>query len=124
MYCTTGLAYPLSKFEGRCANFKEMKFDGRLVAEPFSCDPTNPKKKCQLFIEINEDDQKDQTIMKHLENRDYVSNDCKCALDGTETKGYCSSILGTQWYEKAVSAQQNMMSQSSCHTIDRNNIRA
>ena len=56
MYCTTGLAYPISKFEARCARFKEMKFDGRTLAEPFECNPSDPTKKCQLYIEINEDD--------------------------------------------------------------------
>ena len=27
-YCETGVAYPLSEFEGRCTSFKEMKFNG------------------------------------------------------------------------------------------------
>lgn len=46
MYCTTGLAYPISKFEARCAAFKEMKFDDSVISAPFKCDPKDPKKKC------------------------------------------------------------------------------
>lgn len=42
--------------------------------------------------------------MDYVKDRDYVNNDCKCALDGKATSGYCSSIVGTDMYEKGVGA--------------------
>lgn len=112
MYCASGLAYPINKYEARCASFNYMKFDGSKISEPYKCNPTNPKKKCELHIAINEDDQKDTAIMDYVKGRDFVENDCKCALDGIVDSGYCSMIIGTEQYEKAVGAHQHMMSAS------------
>ena len=119
-YCVSGLAYPISKYEARCASFKEMRFKDKVIEEPFKCNPTDPKVKCKLYIQISEDD-KDNS---YSSTRDFVQNDCKCALDGEKDSGYCSLIVGTEWYEKGVAAHQHMMSSSKCHTMDRYNLRA
>ena len=37
--------------------------------------------------------------------RSFVKNRCKCALDGDEKNvGFCSSMLGTEKYNRAVAA--------------------
>lgn len=62
--------------------------------------------------------------MDYVSTRNKVKNDCKCALDGKPNSGYCSAVIGTEHYEKAVGAHQHMMSASMCHTMDRTNMRA
>ena len=37
--------------------------------------------------------------------RKFVEADCKCALTDTTT-GYCSSVIGTDFYERAVRAER------------------
>lgn len=43
--------------------------------------------------------------------------------DGTY-EGYCSLMIGTTKYKRAVAALINLLSQSKCHTLDRHNLRA
>lgn len=51
-------------------------------------------------------------------------NRCKCALDGIENSGYCSSMLGTMKYQRAAAAMLIVREESNCHTRDRWNLRA
>ena len=103
-YCVTGLAYPISPTVARCTRFKEMMFDGLVLDYPYPCSPADPNKKCALYFEIHEDDQADSEIMNYISTRDKVQNDCKCNLGPDKGGGYCSSIIGTELYEKAVGA--------------------
>ena len=41
-----------------------------------------------------------------------------------ETDGYCSSVIGTEFYKKAMRANKLILEKSKCHTLDRDNIRA
>ena len=38
--------------------------------------------------------------------------------------GYCSSVIGTEFYRKAVRAKKLVYERSGCHTLDRDNFRA
>jgi len=38
--------------------------------------------------------------------------------------GYPESIVGTELYGRALSAEKMLMSRANCHTMDRHNIRA
>lgn len=119
-YCQSGLAYPVNDYTAKCTSFKEMKFAGKVIEEPFACNATNQNFTCQLFFNI-EDEDKGYT---EKEKRSYVTNQCKCALDGKNTTGYCSNVMGTLKYQRAVKAFQNVMKKSNCHTMDRNNLYA
>lgn len=114
----------MNKDEARCTTFKEMKFNDKVIDMPFKCNPTNPKIMCELYFNIHEDDQKDATIVEYLKTRNKGDNKCRCALDGKQNNGYCSSLVGTDMYSKAIQAHHHMMSGSSCHTMDRYNTRA
>ena len=38
--------------------------------------------------------------------------------------GYCSSVIGTEFYRKAVRSKKLVYELSNCHTLDRENFRA
>jgi hypothetical protein len=97
-----------------------MKFDNNVTDDQFSCDPQDQTKSCQLFFNVDEED-KGYT---EKNGRYYVKNKCKCALDGTENKGYCSNVMGTMRYSRAVIALKRVMEHSNCHTLDRNDLYA
>ena len=42
--------------EAVCTRFKEMKWDDKVLKEPFPCDPTKQEKKCQLYFEVGDND--------------------------------------------------------------------
>ena len=57
--------------------------------------------------------------------RGFVEVTCKCSLGGpTDPSGFCGSVLGTDYYKKAVSALKNVFEKSNCHTLDRKDMRA
>lgn len=43
-------------------------------------------------------------------------------MDGNN--GYCSKLLGTTIYKTAMESWKNVLDDSQCHTLDRNNLRA
>ena len=110
----------MSDFEAKCTEFKEMKFDDRVVGMPFRCSPTLQTKKCQLFFNIDEEDEA-YTLQG---GRSFVTNECKCSLDGDKASGYCASTVGTEKYGRAMLAKKIMLENSSCHTLDRENMLA
>ena len=64
-YCSSGLAYPISDDEGRCAKFKHMEFDGvKLTNSSNPCDPSDQEKKCRLFYDVHPDDSKSDAYRK------------------------------------------------------------
>ena len=42
----------------------------------------------------------------------------------TSHLGYCSSVIGTEYFKKAVRAKKLVYERSGCHTLDRDNFRA
>lgn len=123
-YCKSGLAYPISDDEGRCAAFKHMEFDGvKLKSSSNPCDPSDQEKKCRLYYDVHADDTSSDAYRAEG-TRLYVENDCKCALDGRENGGYCQSMLGTELHRRAVEAHAYILGESNCHTLDRHNTRA
>lgn len=38
--------------------------------------------------------------------------------------GFCSSVIGTNFYRDAVAAKKTVLENSNCHTLDRNDLRA
>jgi hypothetical protein len=41
-----------------------------------------------------------------------------------DPKGFCGSIIGTDYYTNAISALLNVLQASNCHTLDRKDMRA
>lgn len=90
-YCQSGLAYPVDEFTAKCTSFKQMMFDGQVVPYPFPCNPQDQNKKCMLYFNVDPEDKG----YSMNESRYFVQNQCKCALNGNSTAGYCSNVLGT-----------------------------
>ena len=94
-------------------------------------------KKCKLVflvqsskLEVNgnvydyETNEEDFVVGKDAPaKRSFVESTCKCAMSDKST-GFCSSVIGTEFYQKAVRAEKYVLSRSECHTIDRHNLRA
>ena len=130
-YCKSGLAYPAGADLAVCTSFTHMEFyeaatkkvtkiEGKDGA--YACSPEDQANTCRLRFAI--DDTYKAYVNKADTSRSYVENQCKCALDGKEASGYCSSTLGTGKYKKAVQALQRVNTLSNCHTMDRFNMRA
>jgi hypothetical protein len=99
-----------------------MKFKGQNLEYPFECDPTDQSFKCHLFFEVDDED-RNFTDAEGM-SRNFVTNQCKCALDGSPNRGYCSSVIGSMNYRRAMDATAKIQEQSKCHTLDRYNIEA
>ena len=119
-YCESGLAYPISKNEGKCTSFKEMRYNDTIIEDPFPCNASYQNYSCELYFNIDAED----IAYSNQTTRRFVENQCKCALTGNETLGYCSSVLGTKKYRRAVAALRLVKEASNCHTIDRDNFLA
>ena len=106
-----------------------MEFNEVEVPYPYACDPSDQAKTCKLKFEVYDDADK-AYLEKSGTSRSFVENQCKCALDGFSDKktglqhGFCSSLLGTDYYRNAMSALSIVLGDSNCHTEDRNNMRA
>ena len=68
----------------------------------YRCSPEDQANTCRLRFTIYPKIAPDTYVNKDDTSRAYVENQCKCALDGKETSGYCASTLGTPKYRKAV----------------------
>ena len=79
-----------------------MKFDGVKTEEPFACSPKDQTKFCALYYNIHEDDATGSYLKAGT--RLFAKNQCRCALNGKIGDGYCSSILGSNHYRRAVGA--------------------
>ena len=98
-----------------------MKYKDKTVPEPFPCDPTSLGVPCQIQFNINTADK----TYTSTGTRGYVNVPCKCSFGGpNDPTGFCSSIIGHPKYQTAVNELANVLSNSKCHTIDRDNIRA
>lgn len=56
-YCQSGLAYPINENSARCTSFKEMRFDDKVIEEPFPCSPRKQEKTCALHFNIEKEDE-------------------------------------------------------------------
>jgi hypothetical protein len=84
-------------------------FNGQTLASPYACTPTDTSVKCKLVWGTGGSDSTDV--------------DCVCAMDGTSS-GYWGSVAGTSDYFYYGEAIRNVLEASSCHTLDRENLRA
>jgi hypothetical protein len=56
-YCSSGLAYPYSKDGAKCADLKEMKWNGAVLEQPYACDPRKVDVSCELHFNIDSADE-------------------------------------------------------------------
>ena len=128
MYCESGLAYPSNDDTAYCTSFKEMMFNNTIIDQPFNCSPRDQSIACQSYFDLygSDTNTSDYFNPPQIANstRLFVKNQCKCGLDGKPGQGWCSSMIGTKDYSTAVLAVAALMSQSGCHTKDRNDMRA
>lgn len=135
-YCKSGLAYGDGD-KATCVSTYGISFDGELTSaeEHWPCTPGDPLKKCNILFEKTDGSEGSFDV------------DCKCSLssqlkeydelklkDMSEKEleeeknkshlGYCSSVIGTEFYRKAVRAKKLVYERSGCHTLDRENFRA
>ena len=116
MYCKSGLAHAVDYEQGgttikaaECISVINVKQDGNTLNSPYQCDPTDNDKPCMFYFTDSK----------------YFQVPCKCSLDiNNPNNGYCSSVMGTPEYKKALSALKDMHEKSLCHTLDRNNFNA
>lgn len=79
-YCESGLAYPYNKNGARCTSMKEMKWNGNVLDQPYACNPKELDIQCELYFDIYDGD--NDYVEAAGKKRNYVGNQCKCALDG------------------------------------------
>ena len=136
MYCKSGMAYGDGD-TATCVSTSGIRFGEELAPEEehWPCDPTDPYKKCKIFFEKTDASEESFEV------------DCKCSLSNNlketdpqvtalmseeekqknnekSAPGYCSSVIGTSFYRKAVRAKKLVLERSGCHTLDRDNFRA
>ena len=116
LYCKSGLAVKLPDQENtaRCVQTTSIHFDGEPVDYPYPCKPTDPSKKCQIMYSLDGFEN---------ESTEPIQSDCVCALF-EDNLGFCESVIGTETYQKAMQAKATVLSQSECHTLDRDDMRA
>ena len=51
-----GLAYPTDDNTATCSSINFMNFSGNTISSPYSCDPSDQTKFCQLFFNIAPND--------------------------------------------------------------------
>jgi hypothetical protein len=98
-YCQSGLAYPVNANTARCTSMTWMRYNGKLINEPFPCDPTALTTRCNIMFGINPAD----SPYTSVGTRGYVEVPCKCSFGGpNDPIGFCSSIIGHDKYQQAV----------------------
>lgn len=119
-YCKTGLAFNSNMYEATCVNvIKVMQGTDELRA-PYACDPTDPRILCQLNFSpssMNDYSKKGK--------RGYVETPCKCSMTNTTlNEGFCGSVIGTDKYTNHIRSLKNVIDNSKCHTLDKENLQA
>jgi len=118
-FCKSGLAYESSLNEATCAETSGIWFQNKKLNEPYKCSPQNPSDKCKIMFDIPAS----QTNFTSKGSRGFIQTNCSCALTD-QLSGFCSNVLGTDPYFEYTSQINKMLVQSSCHTLDRDNLRA
>ena len=67
-----------------------MMWDGENLEQPYHCNPTETDKQCELHFDIYDGDE--DYVNAAGKQRNFVSNQCKCALDGKTNNGNCSNF--------------------------------
>ena len=117
-YCKSGLAFADDEFTAKCTTTDHIKFLGNKITSPFACDPSENSEQCQLFFNTTDYQPGNDATQR------FVNTTCKCAMDGTNSHGFCGSVLGTEEYQIALSALKPVLERSNCHTLDRHEFRA
>eukprot|EP00347_Sterkiella_histriomuscorum_P000911 403374054 len=127
-YCKSGFAFPLlptSITQANCTSVEKIMYQLgsqklQLFQEnSFNCSVTNQTNKCELnFLAEYPNPSKNASQRKY---QDFLV-ECGCAMDGNN--GYCSQVLGTDIYRNAVQALRQVLQESACHTLDRNDFKA
>ena len=107
-FCKSGLAIANGSDAGICKSVTNITFNGNTLASPYQCDPTDNSVFCNLVYGSG--------------SSDFVQTSWKCALDGSN--GYWGSIIGTDEYKLYTDAIRLVYNSSSCHTLDRENLKA
>ena len=85
--------------------------DDQVTNAPYNCTATDPNKKCKI---IYEEGTAQEGVVEVL---------CRCSMADSQS-GFCESVIGTDYYKDAMAAKKSLYEQSSCHTLDRENMRA
>ena len=115
-YCKSGLAFPTSNFSANCTAVQRIEFNNETIAAPYKCNPTNQSLQCKLVYNASEPNDGLSAIEKSF------NVPCGCALDGNQ--GFCTKILGTTSYVLAVEKLKKVFEYSTCHSLDRSDMRA
>ena len=108
LFCMSGLAVNSATNEATWKGVTSIKYNGATLSSPYPCTPTDTTTKWQLVYGTGASD--------------YYEVGWKWSLSGST--GYCGSIVGTAEYKKFTAAMIQVNEGSSCHTLDRNNLRA
>jgi hypothetical protein len=63
--------------------------------EFFKCDPSDNERPCMIYY-------RNEKLDDDFKMDDFFTVPCKCSLTGKPNEGYCSSIIGTETYRKAL----------------------
>ena len=80
-----------------------MKFDGKVLNDPYPCDPSDSSKQCQIFFDTSGLTASQYALINRTDTS-HVKVGCRCTL-GNNTLGVCGSVIGhTTYYQNALAA--------------------
>lgn len=82
--------------------FNETEVGNYTDNKKFACNATETDMHCKFYYEFEDGDK--SFVQDNTAKREFISNECKCALDGRNNSGYCSFVAGTKHYERTVAA--------------------
>lgn len=84
-----------------------MRYKGVILDEPYKCNPYDRINKCNILFNIDTSDKN----FTALGNRGFVEVPCKCSFGrtGSDPDGFCASVIGSDDYQKAVTALSNVL---------------
>lgn len=104
-YCSTGYAYMSAANTATCFTLVKIGFDATAnISTPYQCTPTDTTKMCKYYYDATNS----------------LTTNCQCGLDGN---GYCP-YPGVAEMTSYIQYMKAMRTGSSCHTLDRLNMRA
>eukprot|EP00347_Sterkiella_histriomuscorum_P010645 403375478 len=102
--CKTGIVVNY-----RCRNITEIRFQGKVLKEPFQCNPS-----LQQICEYYGPTLADPIFLEKL-----IEYPCKCVMDGNSQNGVCQYPL---LHQKLAEVQKTLLNNylQNCHTYNRN----
>jgi hypothetical protein len=88
-----------------CTTIKKISSDFGEVQSPYACSVANPANTCRYYFT----------------DLEYITQECQCGFDSTI--GYCP-YPGQAELSTYIQSQYRVLNISSCHTLDRFNLRA